>query len=128
MTESRRVELETVQISVNAQIAPQENPSHVWEYARGGSGDCNTYALTKRQALIQRGWPEEALLLAAAYDELGEGHLVLIAHTDAGDFALDNRVQHVVDWRALPYRWISIQSQASAGRWVQVVDTRVARR
>lgn len=124
MTEARRVELETVQISVNAQITPQKNPSQVWGYARNGSGDCNTYALTKRQALMQQGWPEEALLLAAVYDEIGEGHLVLVAHTDAGDFALDNRVRHVVDWRALPYQWISMQSQTSAGRWVQVVDAR----
>lgn len=126
MTEARRVELETVQVAVNAQIAPKDNPSHLWDYASNGSGDCNTYALTKRQALMRQGWPEEALLLAAAYDELGEGHLVLIAHTDAGDFALDNRVRHVVEWRALPYRWISIQSQTSAGRWVQLVDARGA--
>jgi predicted transglutaminase-like cysteine proteinase len=126
MTEARRFELETVQTSVNAQIAPEENPSHLWEYASNGSGDCNTYALTKRQALIRSGWPEEALLLAAAHDELGEGHLLLIAHTDAGDFALDNRLRHVVDWLALPYRWVSIQSQTSAGRWVRVVDARGA--
>lgn len=125
LTSDRRDELEQVQVSTNAAIAPRANPAHTWEYARGGAGDCNTYALTKRQALMARGWPADDLLLAAAYDELGEGHLVLIARTTDGDFALDNRVDHVVEWSALPYRWVSMQSQNSPARWVKVIDKTV---
>jgi len=124
-TADRRSELEQVQVATNAAIAPRANPAHAWDYASGGAGDCNTYALTKRQALIARGWPADDLLLAAAYDELGEGHLVLIARTSDGDFALDNRVDHVVEWSALPYRWISMQSQNSPARWVKIVDKAV---
>jgi predicted transglutaminase-like cysteine proteinase len=124
-TPERRTELEQVQVATNTEIAPRANPAHSWDYARDGGGDCNTYALTKRHALIARGWPEDSLLLAAAYDELGEGHLVLIARTSEGDFALDNRVNHVVEWSVLPYRWISMQSQNSPARWVQIVDKRV---
>ena len=124
-TPDRRAELEQIQVATNAAIAPRANAAHTWDYARDGGGDCNTYALTKRQALIAQGWPEDSLLLAAAYDELGEGHLVLIARTGDGDFALDNRVDHVVEWSALPYRWISMQSQNSPARWVKIVDKRV---
>jgi predicted transglutaminase-like cysteine proteinase len=125
LTQDRRAELEQVQVATNQTIRPRANPSHSWDYARDGAGDCNTYALTKRHALISSGWPESSLLLAAAYDELGEGHLVLIARTSDGDFALDNRVDHVVEWSALPYRWVSIQSQTSPGRWVKITDHRV---
>jgi predicted transglutaminase-like cysteine proteinase len=124
-TAERRAEAEQVQLATNQTIQPRENPSHAWDYARDGAGDCNTYALTKRQALMARGWPADSLLLAAAYDELGEGHLVLIAHTSDGDFALDNRVDHVVEWSELPYRWISMQSQNSPARWVAVTEKRV---
>jgi predicted transglutaminase-like cysteine proteinase len=125
LSPDRRAELEQVQVATNAEIAPRANPAHTWEYAFNGAGDCNTYALTKRHALMARGWPADRLLLAAAYDELGEGHLVLIARTSDGDFALDNRVDHVVEWSALPYRWISMQSQNSPARWVKVIDKKV---
>jgi predicted transglutaminase-like cysteine proteinase len=121
-TRNRRAELEQVQVAVNKTITPRANPAQTWDYARDGAGDCNTYALTKRQALIARGWPEDSLLLAAAYDELDEGHLVLIVRTSVGDFALDNRVNRIVEWSALPYRWISMQSQYSPARWVKIVD------
>jgi predicted transglutaminase-like cysteine proteinase len=125
LTPDRRAELEQVQVATNQSIRPRANPAHTWNYASDGAGDCNTYALTKRAALMERGWPKDSLLLAAAYDELGEGHLVLIARTSDGDFALDNRVSHVVEWSALPYRWVSMQSQSSPARWVKVVDKRV---
>ncbi len=122
LTAERRAELDRVQADVNWQVKPREQPTHAWEYAKDGYGDCNTFALTKRRALIALGWPEEALLLAAAYDELGEGHLVLVARTSEGDMVLDNRLKPVVAWGTLPYRWVSMQSQKSPARWVKVVD------
>lgn len=122
LTPERRAELDRVQADINWQIKPREDPTHAWHYAEDGYGDCNTYALTKRQALIALGWPEDTLLLAAAYDELGEGHLVLVARTNQGDFVLDNRLPPVVAWDALPYRWVAMQSPQSPARWVKVVD------
>jgi predicted transglutaminase-like cysteine proteinase len=125
LTAERRAELDRVQADINWQIKPREDPSHAWHYAEDGYGDCNTYALTKRKALIAMGWPEDTLLLAAVYDELGEGHLVLVARTSEGDLVLDNRLPPVVAWEALPYRWVAMQSQQSPARWVKVVDQRV---
>jgi predicted transglutaminase-like cysteine proteinase len=126
LTKARRAELEDVQAKINAEIEPREVPTHAWEYAKRGAGDCNTFALTKRRALIALGWPEETLLLAAAYTEHAEGHLVLVVRTSQGDLVLDNRLQQVVDWTALPYRWVSMQSQQNPTRWLQIVSVTAA--
>jgi predicted transglutaminase-like cysteine proteinase len=120
LTADHLAQLEQVQTEVNAEITSRVNASQSWEYAASGYGDCNTYALTKRRALIALGWPEETLLLAAAYTERGEGHLVLVARTAQGDLVLDNRLPQVVDWAQLPYRWIAVQSQKSPARWLKV--------
>jgi predicted transglutaminase-like cysteine proteinase len=125
LTAARQAELKDVQTRVNGAIEPREDPTHAWEYAREGQGDCNTFALTKRRALIALGWPEETLLLAAVYTERNEGHLVLVVRTSEGDLVLDNRLPRIVEWTALPYRWVSMQSQASPARWVRVTGESV---
>ncbi|HEV2548585.1 MAG TPA: transglutaminase-like cysteine peptidase [Stellaceae bacterium] len=126
LTPVRQGELREVQARINAAIEPREDPRHLWEYARDGRGDCNTFALTKRRALIALGWPEETLLLAAVYTEHNEGHLVLVARTSQGDLVLDNRLPRIVEWTVLPYRWVSMQSQTSPARWVRVTSESVA--
>jgi predicted transglutaminase-like cysteine proteinase len=126
LTPARQAELREVQARINAAIEPREDPRHLWEYARDGQGDCNTFALTKRRALIALGWPEETLLLAAVYTEHNEGHLVLVARTSQGDLVLDNRLPRIVEWTVLPYRWVSMQSQASPARWLRVTGKSVA--
>jgi predicted transglutaminase-like cysteine proteinase len=126
LTAARQAELREVQARINEAIEPREDPSHLWEYARDGHGDCNTFALTKRRALIALGWPEETLLLAAVYTERNEGHLVLVARTSQGDLVLDNRLPRIVEWTVLPYRWVSMQSQASPARWLRVTGESVA--
>jgi predicted transglutaminase-like cysteine proteinase len=121
MTEDRQHELEYVQDKINRLVRPRANPEHVWDYPDDGYGDCNKYALAKRRELIALGWPRAALMLAAALTETGEGHLVLIVATSQGDVVLDNRQRHVVDWRELPYHWLSRQSQTDASVWVSVL-------
>ena len=125
LTAARQAELRGVQARINSAIEAREEPTHVWEYAHDGHGDCNTFALTKRRALIALGWPEETLLLAAVYTERNEGHLVLVARTSQGDLVLDNRVPRIVEWSVLPYRWVSMQSQMSPARWVRVTGESV---
>ncbi len=122
LTDARRRMLEDVQNDINTSIRPRLDPTHVWDYPTDGTGDCNKYALAKRRDLIAMGWPRNALLLATATTEGGEGHLVLVARTDRGDLVLDNRVSRVVDWSALPYHWISLQSQQSPLRWVSILN------
>lgn len=120
LTPQRWRQLEAVQSAVNESVKPRAEPRWAWHYPSDGFGDCNSYALAKRAALEAQGWPADALLLAAALTERGEGHLVLVARTSAGDFALDNRAARVVDWRALPYRWLARQNGADLTEWVRI--------
>lgn len=126
LTEVRRHELDAVQTAINTTVKPREEPAHVWDYPTDGYGDCNRFALAKRKELIARGWPQEALLLATATTERGEGHLVVVARTDQGDLVLDNRLAPVVDWTALPYHWISVQNQRNPLQWVSILSQPIA--
>jgi len=126
LTDERSQAIEAVQASINASITPRVDPAHVWDYSTDGTGDCNKYALTKRRELLAHGFPRGAVLLATATTERGEGHLVVVVRTDRGDLVLDNRVQHVVDWSALPYHWVSVQSQQSPVRWVSILSQPIA--
>src|SRR6185437_10229855 len=120
LTEDRELQLEFVQAKVNRLVRPRANPDHVWDYPTDGYGDCNKYAIAKRAELIALGWPRTALLLAAATTEDGEGHLVLVVTTTKGDLVLDNRQRHIVEWRDLPYRWISRQNPRNLAEWVSI--------
>jgi predicted transglutaminase-like cysteine proteinase len=122
LTEDGERQLEFVQAKVNRLVRPRANPDHVWDYPTDGYGDCNKYAIAKRAELIALGWPRTALLLAAATTEDGEGHLVLVVATTKGDLVLDNRQRHIVEWRDLPYRWISRQNPRNLAEWVSIVE------
>jgi predicted transglutaminase-like cysteine proteinase len=126
LTQERWRDLWTVQSQVNHELVPREDPTHTWDYSQNGYADCNKFALQKRRDLIEHGWPRESVLLATATTETGEGHLVVIAHTTAGDYVLDNRTTQVVEWSALPYRWISMQSPTSPVRWVSITAAPIA--
>lgn len=122
LTEDRERQLEFVQAKVNRLVRPRANPDHVWDYPTDGYGDCNKYAIAKRAELIALGWPRAALLLTAAMTEDGEGHLVLVVATSKGDLVLDNRQRHTVEWRDLPYRWVSRQNPGNPAEWVSIVQ------
>ena len=122
LTEERTQQLEFAQAKVNRLVRPRANPDHVWDYPTDGYGDCNNYAIAKRAELIALGWPRAALLLAAATTEDGEGHLVLVVATSKGDLVLDNRQIHIVEWRDLPYRWLSRQNPHNLAEWVNIVQ------
>ena len=43
----------------------------------GKFGDCEDYALAKRNALLQAGWDKDKLGLCVCYTQSGEGHCCL---------------------------------------------------
>lgn len=94
-----------------------------WTYPNG-YGDCEDYALAKRRDLINAGWPASTLLMAVVKQPNGEGHAVLLVRTDRGDLVLDNQVGSVDLWSNTPYKFIKRQSQADAGKWVDMIDNR----
>ena len=91
-----------------------------WDLPVGGKGDCEDYALLKRQKLVAAGFPRAALLLTVVKQENGEGHSVLTIKTSRGDYVLDNLTNQVKPWSATPYRFVKRQSQENQNVWVAI--------
>jgi predicted transglutaminase-like cysteine proteinase len=120
-------ELVRINVSVNAQITPATDMEiygveERWTYPTSGRGDCEDYVLLKRRLLIQRGWPESALLITVVRDHNGDGHAVLTVRTSQGDFVLDNVRDDVLVWHRTGYRYVKRQSQWAPDIWVSLQD------
>lgn len=90
-----------------------------WTIMNGNGGDCEDYALTKRQNLINAGLDATHLLPAIGLDSNGAGHCVLLVETDKGTYAMDNNLINVVAWddnRVTIKKWI--ERADSSGKWV----------
>ena len=121
-------ELDEVNRRVNQSVAPETDLDHYgvneyWTLPTDGKGECEDYALLKRHELMQLGWPSSALLMTVVIDENGEGHAVLSARTEAGDFILDNKVNDVRLWTKTPYQFVLRQSYVDPHRWVALDQT-----
>lgn len=128
LDEQRWNQLLTVNANWNAAVTPVTDQdlyqtAEFWTYPNG-YGDCEDYALAKRRDLINSGWPASTLLMAVVKQPNGEGHAVLLVRTDRGDLVLDNQVGSVDLWSNTPYKFIKRQSQADAGKWVDMIDNR----
>lgn len=131
LTEDRLAELQVVQYSVNQRVTYKSDQevygtSEYWSFP-AHSGDCEDYALEKRQHLINMGWPRSSLLFAAGQLRNGEYHLVLVAVTDQGDIVLDSNRDELRHWQDMPIRWIMRQSAKSERVW-RTIKTRRAYR
>ncbi len=130
LTPSRWRELLEVNTSLNAAIVPVSDKdlygvAEFWTYPQG-FGDCEDYALAKRQELIKRGWNPSTLLITVLVSPKIGGHAVLMVRTDRGDLILDNLEGLIKVWNQTPYKYIKRQSQSNAGQWVDIVDPRPA--
>jgi predicted transglutaminase-like cysteine proteinase len=114
LTSATMGQLASVNADVNAAIRPAYRDGWMPERT---VGDCKDFALTKRQRLIESGWPSSALPLAIVRTFSGEKHLVLVARTNEGDFVLDNLAQWVVPWTRTSYSWEKIQSTTNIWAW-----------
>jgi predicted transglutaminase-like cysteine proteinase len=83
-------------------------------------GDCEDYALLKRQSLMRAGWPASALLMTVVYDEHHEGHAVLTARTALGDYILDNKTDELRLWHRTPYEFVMRQSYLDPQVWMSL--------
>ncbi len=123
-TPERLSELDEINRQVNRAILPVTDLElyGVTEYwtIPVNRGDCEDYALLKRQMLMARGWPASSLLMTVARDEKGDGHAVLTARTAQGDFILDNVVDDVKVWHRTPYEYVMRQSFIDPNVWVSL--------
>ncbi len=123
----RLKELDDINRKINRDIQPATDlevygVNEYWTIPRT-RGDCEDYALLKRQTLIKKGWPVSALLMTVVRDEKGEGHAVLTARTVQGDYILDNKIEDVRMWSKTPYQFVMRQSYLNPKVWV-ALDTR----
>jgi predicted transglutaminase-like cysteine proteinase len=109
--------LSRVNSRVNRSIRPKlDNPLvQVWRI-NPSSGDCKSYAISKRHELIRAGLPASALRIAYVKTRQGVGHAVLIVKTDRGDLTLDNLTGEIKPFRQAGYRLIAV-SGADPRRW-----------
>ena len=95
---------------VNRSIRPRNDSGNdVWTLG-ATSGDCEDYVLSKRQALINAGFPPSALRLAHVRTAAGIDHAILIVKTNSQDLVLDNLVSDVVSVSQMGYRVLAVSS------------------
>jgi predicted transglutaminase-like cysteine proteinase len=119
--EQRFQELETVNRAVNRAIRPRPDRkingvADRWQIG-ASEGDCEEYALEKRQRLIDLGWPSSALQIAIGRIGTGEQHAVLLVRTQTGVYVLDNLRSTILPFNKAPIRWIAAQAHDDPGRW-----------
>ncbi|MBB3938011.1 transglutaminase-like cysteine peptidase [Aureimonas phyllosphaerae] len=103
--------------SVNRGIRPvSDRGRDVWQ-ANVAVGDCEEFALTKRERLMKEGMPASALRIAVATTGSGEGHAVLVVSTADGDFVLDNRNDQILIWHQTDLTFQKIASAEDPRLW-----------
>ena len=108
---------------VNAHVEAVSDADHWnladrWDYPNDGKGDCEDYALMKRQRLMRAGWPASALLMTVVFDEKNEGHAILMARTVHGDMILDNKNDDLKFWYEAPYHYVMRESFVDPRVWM----------
>lgn len=112
-------DLAEVNIRVNNAITPQHDSADLWS-PNAMAGDCEDFALTKRQRLIDLGWAPSQLLIAVVDDPSQGAHAVLIARTDQGDLVLDNLTDEILPWADTRFTFVSRQSAKLPAMWVKL--------
>jgi predicted transglutaminase-like cysteine proteinase len=123
-TPDRRAQLDAVNRTVNQEIKPVTDielygVADYWTIPTR-RGDCEDYVLLKRKRLMELGWPASALLVTVVRDERGDGHAVLTARTQQGDFILDNKTDELKVWHEVPYQFVMRQSYLNPRVWLSL--------
>jgi predicted transglutaminase-like cysteine proteinase len=88
---------------VNAAMHPKRDAINNDQWSLNATaGDCEEYALAKRQKLIGMGYPSAALRIAYSPTYKG-GHAVLVVSTTKGRFVLDILKPNVLPISSTPY-------------------------
>jgi predicted transglutaminase-like cysteine proteinase len=121
LTKQKRAELQSINSQINSAIIYVSESAGQDEWKLNpASGDCDDYAVTKRQRLLRAGWPSGALRIATARTTDGIGHAVLVVSTSQGDLVLDNRTNVVKPWKSVDLKWIKIQSHENPRVWLKL--------
>lgn len=131
------VQLEQVQLQVDHKVRYASDMERFgvpdwWEPA-ADRGDCEDIVLTKRQKLMDLGWPAEALRIAVVIDGRGELHALLtvdvtMANGAPATYALDSHFEHVEPWNVLSqygYTWLE-RSKPGSPKWTRLDNGQAA--
>lgn len=88
--------------------------------ARVNYGDCEDYALEKRQALLELGVPASRLALVTGWSRSTGMHAVLMLRMPDADYVLDNNSPYLLPAGETPYRWLSLQQGENLLQWARV--------
>jgi len=129
LTDLRWRQLVEVNAYFNKRIQPVTDQDlykvpELWTYPEN-QGDCEDYVLAKKKYLISLGWSPSSLLITVVRDEKGQGHAVLTATTNLGDYILDNQHEDVLPWTATLYTYVKRQSQTQNTAWVALNKNKV---
>ena len=111
---------ERINSDVNASVRyktdlEQYSKTEHWVEA-GTFGDCEDYALRKRELLLKAGFARKDLHLACCWVETGDYHCVLLCRTDKGWFVLDNRHSLPMIPKQCGYAWDKALDEVD-GKW-----------
>ena len=105
-------------VTYKSDLEQYSKPEH-WIEA-GTFGDCEDYALLKRQLLLNAGFARKDLHLACCWCENNLGyHCILLCNTDRGWFVLDNRYAWPMTPKSLPYKWDKALDEVD-GKWYEL--------
>lgn len=137
MTDALWGKMDAIHNLVNAAVYPESDikNNHVEEYwdplegielsypvngVYSANGDCEDYAMKKKELLKKEGFPESAMSIVVAVRPDGEGHAVLAVHTNEGDYILDNMERRIFLAEDADLTFIKKQSSHHSGVWVKV--------
>ena len=111
--------LEEVNSKVNASITYREEEVDHWDIAPP-AGDCDDFAITKREALAAMGLSRGVMPLAFVLTDHYGSHVVLLINTTDGYMVLDNLTNEVYHLDQMIVHRLSIQDPAKPRNWTQI--------
>ncbi|MEM9975399.1 MAG: transglutaminase-like cysteine peptidase [Pseudomonadota bacterium] len=99
----------------------QYDTAEFWALPTARGGDCEDFALAKKQALLERGVPTERLMIATVLDRSQQAHAVLVLRTAAGDMVLDNLTNRILPWEETGYFFLRMQDPNAPATWNAVL-------
>ncbi|OYX45673.1 MAG: hypothetical protein B7Z02_00350 [Rhodobacterales bacterium 32-67-9] len=112
----------SVNTSVNARVRAvsdrqQYGREDVWALPTARGGDCEDFALAKKQRLVDAGLSPASLLIATVLDRQRNPHAVLVLRTGSGDYVLDNLTSRILPWQDTGYSFLRMQNPDKPRLW-----------
>ena len=118
-------EISRINRRVNRAIRPQpDRPGFDSWDINVTAGDCEDYALQKRNDLIQLGWPTDRVRLALGRTARGEPHAVLLVRVGDTDYVLDSLHDRVLRWDQTGHVFLMLQDRHDPRSWHTITPRR----